>query len=426
MENTIDIRSYILTNTEDESVADEKKVKTKPIAEYNTIFASGTDFIVQKKTPRSMTSLVLIVSQKQYYIKNEKNGEIKILTPELLAKFTDGNDVSVEGVNWIQKIPAGIPAARSICGFLSFGEYFKDNILFFDDYLVKSFEYEQNYLSRKLIDYYKVILRIRKEFPDITLPDFSRDLINSYRHSYYEDDTENNRVRYLVENIEYLKIIELNYGISGVDNLIHEFHEAADLVRFADYRFKEILKEYEFKCELFIDYIIHESMRQGFVGNSIVGHWYDALNMQKNIYGKITDKYPEHLDSLHTKLSYITRVRTRKYDKERWLMAVANAKELEHTNQFYCVTVPKTREELCDEATQQSNCVAGYFNKMLEGKCTILFLRNRKTPEKSWITIEVQDDAIVQAKLARNRNLTPDAHSMLSQYAEVKNLKMRI
>lgn len=426
MENKVDIRSYILASTEEEVGADEKKTKTKPAAEYNTIFASGTDFIIQKKTPRSVTSLVMIVSQKQYYIKNEKNGEVKILTPELLTKFTDGKDVFVEGINWIQKIPAGIPAARSIVTFLSFGEYFKDNILFFNDYLVKNFEYHQNSFSQKIVKYYKIILRIRKEFPNVTISDFSRCLIDSYRYRYYEEDVEGNRVQYLIDNLEYLNIIEEKYGISGVNNFIHEFHEAADIVRFGDYRFGNILDEYEFKCELFIDYIIHESIRQGFVGNSIIAHWYDTLNMQKSIYGKVVDKYPEHLDSLHTKLSYMVKVRNRAYDKERWLAAVEKAKELEHTNQFYCVTVPKTREELCDEATQQSNCVAGYFSRMVEGVCTILFLRNRKTPEKSWITVEVRDNAIVQAKLARNRDLTPDAYSMLSQYAKVKNLEMHI
>lgn len=426
MENKVDIRSYILASTEEEVGVDEKKTKTKPAAEYNTIFASGTDFIIQKKTPRSVTSLVMIVSQKQYYIKNEKNGEVKILTPELLAKFTDGKDVFVEGINWIRKIPAGIPAARSIVAFLSFGEYFKDNILFFDDYLVKNFEYQQRGPSQKLAQYYKIILRIRKEFPDVTVSDFSICLIDSYRYHYYEEDVEGNRIQYLIDNLAYLDIIEKKYGISGVNNFIHEFHEAADIVKFGDYRFGNILDEYEFKCESFIDYIIHESIRQGFVGNSIVAHWYDTLNMQKSIYGKVVDKYPEHLDSLHTKLSYMVKVRTRKYDKERWLAAVEKAKELEHTNQFYCVTVPKTREELCDEATQQSNCVAGYFSRMVEGVCTILFLRNRKTPEKSWITVEVRDNAIVQAKLARNRDLTPDAYSMLSQYAKVKNLEMHI
>lgn len=426
MENKVDIRSYILVSTEEEVTADEKKSKTKPVAEYNTIFASGTDFIIQKKTPRSVTSLVLIVSQKQYYIKNEKNGEVKILTPELLAKFTDGNDVSVEGINWIKTIPAGLPAARSLVTFLSFGEYFKDDILFFDNYLIKRFEYCQDRLSRKLIESHKIILKIRKEFKDVPIADFSKSLMGIYNYCYYGDDSDTSRTCYLIDNLEYLDVFKTTYGVGGLDNFLKEYHEAADLVQLFGYYFTHLLKEYEFKCESFIDYVIHESIRQGFVNNSITNHWYDTLNMQKSIYKKIIDKYPEHLDSMHTKLSYIVKVRNKKYDQEKWLNVVERAKELEHTNQFYCVTVPKTREELCDEATQQSNCVAGYFGRMLEGKCTILFLRNRKTPEKSWITIEIRDNAIVQAKLARNRNLTPDAYSMLSQYAKVKNLEMHI
>lgn len=426
MENNINIRDYILADTSEEIVSDEKKTKTKPVAEYTTMFASGTDFIIQKKTSRSMTSLVLIVSQKQYYIKNEKNGEIKLLTPELLTKFTDGNSITVEGVNWIKTIPTGLPAARSLVAFLSFGEYFKDDILFFDSYLVKNFEYFQNRLSGKLIESHKTILRIRKEFKDVPIADFSKSLIGTYNYYYHGDDNDTSRTCYLINNLQYLDVFKATYGIGGLDNLLKEYHEAADFVRFFSCHFIHLLKEYEFKCESFIDYVIHESVRQGFVNSSITNHWYDTLSMQKSIYKKIIDKYPEHLDSIHTKLSYIVRVRNKKYDQEKWLNVVEKAKELEHKNQFYCVTVPKTREELCDEATQQSNCVAGYFNKMLEGKCTILFLRNRKTPEKSWITIEVQGDAIVQAKLARNRNLTPDAYSMLSQYAKVKNLEMHI
>lgn len=422
----MNIKDYILTNVEEETTIGEKKEKAKPVAEFSTILASGTDFIVEKKTVRSHTSLVIIASQKQFYIKNEKNGEIKLLTPELLNKFTDGVEIHVEGINWMDTIYPGLPASRSFCHFLTLANYFKDDVLYFDKGLIKSIEYYQAQIVRLLTDYGQTVMRIRKEFKDVSVRDFSDSLIYSRRYRDYNDATDEDRADYAINNISFLELVKSNYGVSGLDNFLHEFHEAADLVKFCGYHSGELMKEYEFKCESFIDYMIHESMRQGFVNDSIINTWYDTLNMQKAIYGKVVDKYPEHLDSLHTKLAYITRIRRKAYDRVKWEEAVEKALPLEHTNQFYCVTVPKTREELCDEATQQSNCVAGYFGKMVEGKCTILFLRKRKTPEKSWITIEVRDNAIVQAKMARNRELSPDAFAMLSQYAEVKDLKMQI
>lgn len=420
MENTIDIRNYILSDSIETNEV-KKKAKKPADVKFETIFASGTDFIIQKTTPKTCNSLVCIVSQKQYYIKNERTGELLSLTPELLNKFVAGNVVTIDGISWIGGLESGLEFAREFSDFLELDGYLKENILFFKKGATRGVWAIRN--AKETINKYShIIKRIRSEFDDVNINIFSDALFSHSRYSSDESSDES-RVVYLINNLCSLDLIYEHYGISGLDLFLKEYHEAADIIKCLGYRFEALIEQNNFKCKAFIDYLIHESLRQGYAHSSFISTWLDTINMQKTIYGRVKEKYPENLSSLHQKLSYISIVRKRAYNEERWKEAVEKALPLEHKNQFYAVTVPKTRDELIDEATQQSNCVAGYFEKMVNGACTILFLRKIKEPDKSYITVEVRNGEIVQAKMFHNRSLTSEASRMLEQYADVKGLK---
>lgn len=82
----------------------------------------------------------------------------------------------------------------------------------------------------------------------------------------------------------------------------------------------------------------------------------------------------------------------------------------------YVFIYPKTTQDIKDEAVSQNNCVASYIRKVINGECHILFLRKKDDPTKSLVTIEVQDNKIVQARQRFNDPVTSEQQLIIDKW----------
>lgn len=82
--------------------------------------------------------------------------------------------------------------------------------------------------------------------------------------------------------------------------------------------------------------------------------------------------------------------------------------DMEYKTGNYVFVYPKSTQDIKHEATQQSNCVASYIQRVLDGQCDILFLRHKDAPDESLVTIEVRNGKIVQAKQKYNAEITSE------------------
>lgn len=147
----------------------------------------------------------------------------------------------------------------------------------------------------------------------------------------------------------------------------------------------------EYDMQSFFHYIFNESTVQGYADNmsNFLTTWRDTLKMEMDIYGKIAEKYPKNLATLHNQLSYKNR------KLEEWKEIKNFQEKAEEMAQYedkigdYVFLAPKSPTDLIDEGTQQSNCVASYTSSICNGDCYIFFCRHKKTPGKSLITVEV-------------------------------------
>lgn len=57
-----------------------------------------------------------------------------------------------------------------------------------------------------------------------------------------------------------------------------------------------------------------------------------------------------------------------------------------------------------DESKQQNNCVRTYAEKYADGTCDIYFMRDIKSQDKSLVTVEVKNNAIVQSRTKNNND----------------------
>lgn len=98
-------------------------------------------------------------------------------------------------------------------------------------------------------------------------------------------------------------------------------------------------------------------------------------------------------------------------------------KNLTFEDETFTVVVPITIAELVKEGEEQHNCVGdyGYDKKVLEGECNIVFIRKKISPNKSYITCEIDPDGhIIQYYLAHNCSVYDDnpAYDFKLKYME--------
>lgn len=90
-------------------------------------------------------------------------------------------------------------------------------------------------------------------------------------------------------------------------------------------------------------------------------------------------------------------------DGELWnnRIALSNKErniEFEFSDEKYLIFYPKTIEDFVREAIAQKNCVLDYCHSYVKNETDILFLRKKDSPYESFVTIEIMDEELVQAR----------------------------
>ena len=148
----------------------------------------------------------------------------------------------------------------------------------------------------------------------------------------------------------------------------------------------------------------------------IIGELYDYANMMKTISPKF-DKYPRHFLTTH-KIACRNYGRLKKKFSEEIFKSRID-KSLEFSYKDYQFIYPSSTEEIKQEAVQQNNCVSSYIDKVIDGKCHILFLRKKNKLNESLVTIEVSNNHIVQARRRFNDPVTPEDQEVIDKWNEM-------
>lgn len=76
-------------------------------------------------------------------------------------------------------------------------------------------------------------------------------------------------------------------------------------------------------------------------------------------------------------------------EKRKWL-------EFDDPHSDFQIMLPKSPFDLITEGEKLSHCVGSYIDDHSAGRTTVLFLRNKKTPDEPFITIEVKNGKVEQ------------------------------
>ena len=186
----------------------------------------------------------------------------------------------------------------------------------------------------------------------------------------------------------------------------------------------------EMNYETMRDYIFsYKTRRAGYGDFATLAHdWNESLRMQVLLYGKIKEKYPEHLPCYHNKLALDVQIKAKEIDAQKFEKQRKYCKKFEwnmpESEGGYMFVVPESTGDFINEAEQQQNCLKSYINRFQDGACAIVFMRDKSKPDESCVTIEIVDDRITQAKARLNRVPTQKEREAVRAFA--KKFKLTI
>ena len=399
------IKDFIIDVSE---ISEEKNInksikKNKPLCTYEVILENNTDFVVRRKTQKTDKDLVVIVSQDLFYIKDNKNEDIKKIN-EYNSKKIIGNflkdyngGIQFEKLSWSKNL-----SQSAICNLISnegLRNLYKHGI---------EISYLENGKVQKISEFLKENPKLVRYF----LAAIGDKKINYYIFitldnvfSFYREFGFNN-AKYLIDCLKDV-------------NFIDKYNYMSYLT--------EVIKKHNLNIMSFVQYITYGFRKQGIdsLDSSIMRLYSDYLEMNRQIYGTVKEKYPKYLKTQHDMIQYKYNLWTI-YKKD--LLIFKHSKENEdlvYSYKDYCIVTPKTAQDLLDEAASNHNCLASYISRIAKGETFVVFLRRKEDPEETFLTVEVKDKKILQIEgYGNNYYFDNDVKEFIEKWAKEKELEI--
>lgn len=158
-------------------------------------------------------------------------------------------------------------------------------------------------------------------------------------------------------------------------------------------------------------------------GDEIVEDYVRFFELKEKIsipgYNVKTPKPDEVLDVIR-KMIVLKRFIDGEYRQNGLVSMRAKETDYLYEDENYFIKMPETALEMCYEGIFMGNCLMDYIDKHGVSHTTILFLRKKSDPNKSFAALEVRKSKIIQAYGKNNSKLDGEVCHFLEKYAEAK------
>ena len=170
-----------------------------------------------------------------------------------------------------------------------------------------------------------------------------------------------------------------------------------------------------------IDKLIYYRAREAMDANHALTMLNDYSRMQ-SVMAENYKRYPKYLATVHDIASMNYNLKKKIYDQKMFEESINY--DLEFQDEKFSIIMPKTPEDIKQEGVDQHNCVASYIPSVIKGQLQIAFLRKTKDLDKSFITVEIRDKTICQAKRNCNHQIKDEDYAFLEEYCKKKDLQI--
>ncbi len=147
----------------------------------------------------------------------------------------------------------------------------------------------------------------------------------------------------------------------------------------------------------------------------------DYIRMSKQI-GHKYEKFPKSLKKVHdiTAMNYKVVEDEMKNEAFKKIIAEETYNYLAYKKDNYHIIIPEDVRSVVLEGKNLSHCVASYVNDIIIRKCQIVFMRLKNFTDQSFITIEVRNKVVRQAKGSHNRPTIAEEDAFIEKWANAK------
>lgn len=205
----------------------------------------------------------------------------------------------------------------------------------------------------------------------------------------------------------------------GVDKKYYEFmkknnitEDELEILKIIKEPNKELIDYYSSNSYLAIElskYVKLDNLKKYLesqkLSNDYLYEYRDYISYLEKLSLDLTDKtnlFPKKLLEEHDKLELQIEL-TENKDIEVKINFLSNILKINiYEDDKYIIYPASSIKSLIDESRQMHNCVRTYINNFGENKCQIYFMRRKDDVNKSFVTVEVKDNIVVQARCKYN------------------------
>ena len=230
-------------------------------------------------------------------------------------------------------------------------------------------------------------------------------------------------------NLSYNEMGELNSLYQADNNITVDMFREMRETRIAANHFVQLKQLYNISYRQALDYMETVYNHQCIEKNTAVTIWFDYLQMATMLHFDLTEKsrkYPGSLKKEHDVAMFASKALKQEIDLQMFTMQAEKNAYYEYTYEKLMVTVPKTPEDVVQEATRQHNCLRSYLQRIRNGDTVVVFIRYKETPDDSYVTVEINNNYIVQVKGKYNSNpMNKELYEFISHWTKARGIKMK-
>ena len=138
--------------------------------------------------------------------------------------------------------------------------------------------------------------------------------------------------------------------------------------------------------------------------------------------------HDEAAQELQEKKDRIEATEKKKKDRIMKKNAADIRKVFDYEDDDFIIMVPECWMDFKKEGNEQHNCVATYYERAVQGKTIILFIRRKAEPNKSFCTVEIgrkgMNFTIVQNRIIYNKEAPEEAVRFMKRAVEQAQKKI--
>ena len=352
------------------------------------------------------------------------SSQLKDLTCRRLFEITE-NQTYRQFFEWVWKWhpngKAWVFFEYTMPDFIDYEQYFTSTRI---NILGSRFEYGYSQIPKglfKLCEEYDLVLsnalaKSYLKYPDafnlIYNIDFSKCTPQKMIEAMIYGAAISNKYKYRYDHCEVI----------NENNLLMRRADAKPKDNGRDSYFCSLIENYGYNAKLLLNYVDGIKINRRFK-KEIFRDIYDYADMMTQLYDNY-NRYPENFTDAHRRTCEEYNRISVKYNEVEY--AERNVLDYECEIDGFKFIYPRTTADIKHEARNQHNCVATYINRVLHEDCHIMFMRPVNDTDSSYITLEIRNNKIVQAKRKFNEEPSKEEYEIIDKWDEkYKHFKLK-